>query len=49
MTPHVGQVIRLEDARGCWRLHIVSLRDKRFDDAIEIPAGWQPPVLARTA
>ena len=36
MTPHVGQVIRLEDARGCWRLHIVSLRDKRFDDAIEL-------------
>lgn len=36
MTPRVGQVIRLEDARGCWRLHTVSKDDKRFADAIEL-------------
>ena len=36
MTPRVGQVIRLEDARGCWRLHTVSKDDKRFDDALEL-------------
>lgn len=36
MTPRVGQVIRLEDARGCWRLHTVSTRDRRFENALEL-------------
>ena len=36
MTPRVGQTIRLQDARGCWRLHTVAKDDKRFDGAIEL-------------